>query len=169
MEGHAVEVRRDAEAACAVTVNGTLIGRIDVQDQPLHDAPAAISALHELGVSASMLSGDRLDAALDIAERIGIDPEHVRAGVTPEEKAAAIRNATEPTLMVGDGINDAAALATATVGVAVGSGTNVAIDAADIVIPAHRPSAVPMLILIAKRTLRTIHQNLFFAFFYNTT
>ena len=169
VEGHAVEVRRDAEAACAVTVNGTLIGRIDVQDQPLHDAPAAISALHELGVSASMLSGDRLDAALDIAERIGIDPEHVRAGVTPEEKAAAIRNATEPTLMVGDGINDAAALATATVGVAVGSGTNVAIDAADIVIPAHRPSAVPMLILIAKRTLRTIHQNLFFAFFYNTT
>ncbi|MDG1837410.1 MAG: heavy metal translocating P-type ATPase [Phycisphaerales bacterium] len=169
VEGHAVEVRRDAEAACAVTVNGTLIGRIDVQDQPLHDAPAAISALHELGVSASMLSGDRLDAALDIAERIGLDPEHVRAGVTPEEKAAAIRNATEPTLMVGDGINDAAALATATVGVAVGSGTNVAIDAADIVIPAHRPSAVPMLILIAKRTLRTIHQNLFFAFFYNTT
>lgn len=169
VEGHAVEVRRDADAACAVTVDGILIGRIDVQDQPLHDASAAISALHELGVSASMLSGDRLEAALDIAGRIGIDPEHVRAGVTPEEKAAAIRNATEPTMMVGDGINDAAALATATVGVAVGSGTNIAIDAADIVIPAHRPSAVPMLILIARRTLRTIHQNLFFAFFYNTT
>ena len=169
VEGHAVEVRRDAEAACAVTVDGILIGRIDVQDQPLHDASAAISALHELGVSANMLSGDRLEAALDIAGRIGIDPEHVRAGVTPEEKAAAIRNATEPTMMVGDGINDAAALATATVGVAVGSGTNIAIDAADIVIPAHRPSAVPMLILIARRTLRTIHQNLFFAFFYNTT
>ena len=168
VEGHSVEVRRDAEAACAVTVNGTLIGRIDVQDRPLHDAPAAISMLHELGVSTNMLSGDRLNAALDIADRIGIDPEHVRAGVTPEEKAAAIRNATEPTLMVGDGINDAAALATATVGVAVGSGTNVAIDAADVVIPAHRPSAVPMLILIARRTLRTIHQNLFFAFFYNT-
>jgi Cu+-exporting ATPase len=168
VEGHAIEVRRDAEAACAVTVDGTLIGRIDVQDQPLHDASAAISSLHELGVSAHMLSGDRLDAALDIAGRIGIDPEHVRAGVTPEEKAAAIRNATEPTMMVGDGINDAAALATATVGVAVGSGTNVAIDAADVVIPAHRPSAVPMLILIARRTLRTIHQNLFFAFFYNT-
>ena len=168
VEGHAVEVRRDADAACAVTVDGILIGRIDVQDQPLHDASAAISALHELGVSASMLSGDRLEAALDIAGRIGIDPEHVRAGVTPEEKAAAIRNATEPTMMVGDGINDAAALATATVGVAVGSGTNIAIDAADIVIPAHRPSAVPMLILIARRTLRTIHQNLFFAFFYNT-
>ena len=85
VEGHAVEVRRDAEAACAVTVDGTLIGRIDVQDQPLHDASAAISSLHELGVSAHMLSGDRLDAALDIAGRIGIDPEHVRAGVTPEE------------------------------------------------------------------------------------
>jgi Cu+-exporting ATPase len=169
VEGHAVEVRRDAKAACAVTVDGILIGRIDVQDQPLHDASAAISALHELGISANMLSGDRIEAALDIAGRIGIDPEHVRAGVTPEEKAAAIRNATEPTMMVGDGINDAAALATATVGVAVGSGTNIAIDAADIVIPAHRPSAVPMLILIARRTLRTIHQNLFFAFFYNTT
>jgi Cu+-exporting ATPase len=169
VEGHAVEIRRDADAACAVTVDGTLIGRIDVQDQPLHDAPAAVAALLDLGVTAEMLSGDRLEAALDIAGRIGIDAEHVRAGVTPEEKAAAIRNATEPTMMVGDGINDAAALATATVGVAVGSGTNVAIDAADVVIPAHRPSAVPMLILIARRTLRTIHQNLFFAFFYNTT
>jgi P-type E1-E2 ATPase len=89
--------------------------------------------------------------------------------VSPEEKAAYIRNMAEAVLMVGDGINDAAALATATVGVAVGSGTNVAIDAADVVIPGHRPSSVPMLIVIARRTLRCIHQNLFFAFFYNST
>ncbi|MDP7029009.1 MAG: heavy metal translocating P-type ATPase [Phycisphaerales bacterium] len=168
VDGQRVEVHRDAEAACAVTLDGTLLGRIDVQDEPLPDAPAAVTALASLGVPAAMLSGDREGSAMDIARRVGIDADRVTAGVTPEAKAAAIRDATEPTLMVGDGINDAAALATATVGVAVGSGTNVAIDAADVVIPAHRPSAVPMLIVIARKTLRAIHQNLFFAFFYNT-
>jgi len=168
VEGRKVDVHRDEQAACAVQVDGVLIGRIDVRDEPLPDAPAAVAALASLGVSASMLSGDRVESALDMADRVGIDAAEVTAGVTPEEKAAAIRDATEATLMVGDGINDAAALATATVGVAVGSGTNVAIDAADVVIPAHRPSAVPMLILIARKSLRAIHQNLFFAFFYNT-
>ncbi|MDP7070409.1 MAG: heavy metal translocating P-type ATPase [Phycisphaerales bacterium] len=168
VEGREVVVRRDEEAACAVFADGALIGRIDVRDKPLSDAATAISAINSLGLGVEMLSGDRQESAEAIATQIGMDPAQVRAGVTPEEKAAAIRDATERVLMVGDGINDAAALATATVGVAVGSGTNVAIDAADVVIPAHRPSAVPMLIVIARRTLRTIHQNLFFAFFYNT-
>ncbi len=168
VEGRSVVVRRDEAAACAVFADGELIGRIDVQDQPLADAHTAVSSLKSLGLGVEMLSGDRQEAAEAIAAQIGMDTAHVRAGVTPEEKAAAIRDTTDRVLMVGDGINDAAALATATVGVAVGSGTNVAIDAADVVIPAHRPSAVPMLIVIARRTLRTIHQNLFFAFFYNT-
>ena len=168
VDGHAVEVRKDQQAACAVHVDGTLIGRIDVRDQPLPDATAAIRALERLDAPARMLSGDRQESAIKIAKAIGMPESSVRAGVSPEEKAAHIRNMDGPVLMVGDGINDAAALATATVGVAVGSGTNVAIDAADVVIPGHRPSSVPLLIVIARRTLRCIHQNLFFAFFYNT-
>jgi len=168
VEGHHVEVRKDEHAACAVHVDGVLVGRIDVRDRPLPDAAAAVAALLRLGAPAEMLSGDRREAAVEIAEKIGMPKSSVRAGVSPEEKAAHIRNMTEPVLMVGDGINDAAALATATVGVAVGSGTNVAIDAADVVIPGHRPASVPVLIVIARQTLRCIHQNLFFAFFYNT-
>jgi Cu+-exporting ATPase len=169
VEGHQIEVKKDEHAACAVHVDGVLIGRINVRDQPLSDAASAVAALTTLNAPAEMLSGDRLEAAIDIAQQIGMPTTSVQAGVSPEEKAAYIRNMAEAVLMVGDGINDAAALATATVGVAVGSGTNVAIDAADVVIPGHRPSSVPMLIVIARRTLRCIHQNLFFAFFYNST
>ena len=168
VEGKEVSVSKDEQAACAVRVNGELIGRIDVQDQPLPDAAAAVRALAGMQAPALMLSGDRHEAAVAIAQQIGMPDSAVTAGVSPEEKAAHIRNMPESVLMVGDGINDAAALATATVGVAVGSGTNVAIDAADVVIPGHRPSSVPFLILIARKTLRCIHQNLFFAFFYNT-
>ncbi|MBT5382499.1 MAG: cadmium-translocating P-type ATPase, partial [Phycisphaerae bacterium] len=168
VEGKQIEVKKDEHAACAVHLDGVLIGRINVRDRPLPDARSAIVALAELDAPAEMLSGDRLEAAIEIAKQIGMPADSVRAGVSPEEKAAHIRNMTEDVLMVGDGINDAAALATATVGVAVGSGTNVAIDAADVVIPGHRPSSVPLLIVIARRTLRCIHQNLFFAFFYNS-
>lgn len=164
-----VEVLRHKTAACEVLLNGDRVGRIDVKDQPLPDAAAAIARLDMLGTPASMLSGDRIDSAVAIAKAIGMPTERVRGDVLPEEKAAAVRNDPGSVLMVGDGINDAAALATADVGVAVGSGTNVAIDAADVVIPGHRPSAVPLLVDIARRTLRAIHQNLFFAFFYNTT
>ena len=168
VEGKQIEVKKDEHAACAVHLDGVLIGRINVRDRPLPDARSAIAALAGLDAPAEMLSGDRLEAAIDIAKQIGMSADSVRAGVSPEEKAAHIRNMTEDVLMVGDGINDAAALATATVGVAVGSGTNVAIDAADVVIPGHRPSSVPLLIVISRRTLRCIHQNLFFAFFYNS-
>ena len=168
VEEHQVEVLRDASAACVVTVDGSIIGRIDVEDQPLPDAAAAVTQLRELGLTVEMLSGDRQESAQTIGHMVGIDAASIRAGVTPEEKAAVIRNDTRVVLMVGDGINDAAALAAANVGVAVGSGTNVAIDAADIVIPAHRPTAVALLVRAARLTLRTIHQNLFFAFFYNS-
>jgi Cu+-exporting ATPase len=168
VDGHIVEVRKDEHAACAIHVDGTLIGRIDVRDQPLPDAASAVRELDALGAPAHMLSGDRREAAVEIAEAIGMPEFSVHAGVSPEEKAAHIQDMTGPVLMVGDGINDAAALATASVGVAVGSGTNVAIEAADVVVPGHRPSSVPLLIVIARRTLRCIHQNLFFAFFYNT-
>ncbi|MDP6479063.1 MAG: heavy metal translocating P-type ATPase [Phycisphaerales bacterium] len=168
VDGRTVKVQKDEHAACAVSVDDTLIGRIDVRDQPLPDAASAVRELDTLGAPAHMLSGDRREAAVEIAEAIGMPLLSVHAGVSPEEKAAHVQDMTGPVLMVGDGINDAAALAAASVGVAVGSGTNVAIEAADVVIPGHRPSSVPLLIVIARRTLRCIHQNLFFAFFYNT-
>ena len=168
VEGRVVNIDRDKNATCIVKADEQTLGMIDVSDRPLPDAAAAIAALDVLGVHVRMLSGDRSEAALAIAEAVGIHPEAVKAGVSPEDKADVVRHMKSTHVMVGDGINDAAALAASTVGVAVGSGTSIAIDAADVVIPAHRPSAVPLMIQIARRTLRAIHQNLFFAFFYNT-
>lgn len=168
VDGKAVEVMRDPRAACVVRVDGVEKGRIDVKDTPLPDAASTIRELQQLGLQVTMLSGDRQEAAQAIATQIGLDLEHVLAGQTPESKAQWVTSRSETTIMVGDGLNDAAALAGATVGMAVGSGTNVAIEAADVVIPAHRPSAVPLLVTIAKRTLTAIKQNLFLAFVYNT-
>jgi Cu+-exporting ATPase len=168
IEGRAVEVMRDERAACVVRVDGDEIGRIDVRDTPLPDAQQTVTDLEAMGITVTMLSGDRKEAAEAIAAEIGLDAANVLAGHTPESKAQYVLDQTVPTIMVGDGLNDAAALAAATVGIAVGSGTNVAIDAADVVIPAHRPSAVPLLVNIARRTLGTIKQNLFLAFVYNT-
>ena len=168
IDGRKVEVSRDSSAACVVKVDNEIVGRIDAEDQPLNDAALAIAELRQLGLEVEMLSGDRHASALAIGSMVGISENEIRAGVTPEQKAAAVRNDTRKVMMVGDGINDAAALAAASVGVAVGSGTNVAIDAADIVIPAHRPAAVAFLVRAARMTLKVIHQNLFFAFFYNS-
>jgi Cu+-exporting ATPase len=168
VDGKAVEVMRDLRAACVVHVDGIELGRIDVKDTPLPDAATTVQSLLALGLKVTMLSGDREEAAQAIAKEIGLDRANVLAGQTPESKAEWVMSRPEPTIMVGDGLNDAAALAGATVGMAVGSGTNVAIEAADVVIPAHRPSAVPLLITIAKRTLTAIKQNLFLAFVYNS-
>ena len=168
VDGKAVEVMRDPRAACVVRVDGVEKGRIDVKDTPLPDAASTVRELQKLGLQVTMLSGDRQEAAQAIATQIGLDLEHVLAGQTPKSKAQWVTGRSETTIMVGDGLNDAAALAGATVGIAVGSGTNVAIEAADVVIPAHRPSAVPLLVTIAKRTLTAIKQNLFLAFVYNT-
>jgi Cu+-exporting ATPase len=168
VEGKAIEVMRDDRAACVVRVDGVEIGRIDVRDTPLPDAAQAIADLQAMGVEVTMLSGDRQQAAEAIAQQINLPADQVLGGHTPESKTQYITERPNSVMMVGDGLNDAAALAGATVGVAVGSGTNVAIDAADIVIPASRPSAVPMLLSIARSTLRVIKQNLVLAFFYNS-
>ncbi|MCH2136640.1 MAG: cadmium-translocating P-type ATPase [Phycisphaerales bacterium] len=168
LQGKPVEVMRDPRAACVVRHGGVEIGRIDVRDTPLPDAAQTVQRLTEMGLQVTMLSGDRQDAAEAIADDIGLPRDAVIAGQTPESKANWVTERSETTIMVGDGLNDAAALAGATVGMAVGSGTNVAIDAADVVIPAHRPSAVPLLVKISRSTLRAIKQNLFLAFVYNT-
>jgi len=116
-----------------------------------------------------MLTGDRPESARAVARGLGLREDEVLAGVDPAGKRARIAEGGPGTIMVGDGINDAAALAEADLGVAIGSGTNVAIESADVVLVADSIRGVPAVVGIARATLRTIRQNLFFAFFYNVS
>lgn len=167
VEGCRVEVLRDDNASCAVLVNGQRQGTITVRDTVRDDARLAVSRLTQMGIAVRMLTGDRRPAALGIAAQIGLAPEQVEADATPESKAALVASLPPGSAMVGDGINDAAALARADLGIAIASGTNIAIDSADVVIPGESVMAVPQTIGLARRTLRTIKQNLVFAFMYN--
>jgi Cu+-exporting ATPase len=118
-----------------------------------------------------MLTGDNERTARAVAEEVGIDPEHVRAGVLPDEKADAIEALQADdtrAVMVGDGVNDAPALATAFVGIAIGSGTDVAIEAADVTLMRSDPSDVVKAVRISEGTLAKVRQNLFWALGYNT-
>ncbi|MHC4948859.1 MAG: heavy metal translocating P-type ATPase, partial [Planctomycetota bacterium] len=166
-DGRAVEVLRDERASCRVIVDGEPAGTIDVADSLRPDAAEAIRDLHGLGLAVTMLSGDRRGEAERIGARLGLDAAAVVAEATPETKSRHLDDLGPGTLMVGDGINDAAALAAADVGVALASGTNIAIESADIVIPGEHVTAVADTVGLARETLRTIRQNLFFAFFYN--
>lgn len=118
-----------------------------------------------MGLAVTMLSGDQRAAAEAIGQDIGLAGQDIVAEATPESKTAYVSERTA--VMVGDGINDAAALAAADLGIAMASGTNIAIESADVVIPGQHVTAVPTTILLARRTLATIRQNLFFAFMYN--
>ncbi len=138
-----VIVDRDEEATARVLVDNLPIGKLVLQDQLRGDAVTAISALNRQGMTVSILSGDRLAAALAIAGELGVDKQQVVAEATPASKASHIQLLGKETIMVGDGLNDAAALATSGLGVALASGTNVAIEAAAVVIPGDRVQAIP--------------------------
>jgi Cu+-exporting ATPase len=169
VSGRVVEVVRSAEASCEIRVDGVAIGTIDLADEPRPDASAAVAALRGLGLDVAMLSGDRRARAIEIAERVGIDSGSVVAETDPTGKLAFIESTPRGTVMVGDGVNDAAALARAEVGLALASGTSVAIESAGIVVPGDRVLAVPETIGIARMTLVAIRQNLFLAFAYNVS
>ena len=147
--------------------NDRLIGVIAVADVIREDSPSAIRELHEMGIRVVMLTGDNERTAAAIGREVGAD--EVIAGVLPEGKEEVIRKLCEQgkVAMVGDGINDAPALTRADIGIAIGAGTDIAIDAADVVLMNSRLSDVPAAIRLSKATLRNIHQNLFWAFFYN--
>ena len=132
------------------------------------DSPQAIQELRNMGIQVVMLTGDNERTAQAIAKQAGVD--HVVAGVLPDGKEAVIRKLKEhgKVAMVGDGINDAPALTRADLGIAIGAGTDVAINAADVVLMKSRLSDVPAAIRLSRVTLRNIHQNLFWAFIYNT-
>lgn len=145
-----------------------LLGIIAVADVIKEDSPQAIQELRNMGIQVVMLTGDNERTAQTIAKQAGVD--HVVAGVLPDGKEVVIRKLKEygKVAMVGDGINDAPALTRADLGIAIGAGTDVAIDAADVVLMKSRLSDVPAAIRLSRVTLRNIHQNLFWAFIYNT-
>ena len=147
--------------------DGQLIGMIAVADVIKEDSPQAISELRGMGVRVVMLTGDNERTARAIGQQAGVDD--VIAGVKPDGKEQAVRQLQESgkAAMVGDGINDAPALTRADMGIAIGAGTDVAIDAADVVLMKSRLSDVPAAIRLSRATLRNIHQNLFWAFIYN--
>ena len=148
-------------------MDGQLLGMLAVADVIKEDSPRAIAALQQMGIAVVMVTGDNERTAAAIGKAAGVDD--IVAGVLPNEKEAVIRRLQERgrVAMVGDGINDAPALTRADTGIAIGAGTDVAIDAADVVLVNSRLSDVPTAIRLGRATLRNIKQNLFWAFFYN--
>lgn len=147
--------------------NGRLAGMIAVADVIKEDSPQAVKELQNMGIRVVMLTGDNERTARAIGAQAGVD--EVIAGVLPDGKESVIRSLKEQgkVAMVGDGINDAPALTRADVGIAIGAGTDIAIDAADVVLMKSRLSDVSAAIRLSRATLRNIHENLFWAFFYN--
>ena len=148
--------------------NGKFCGIIAVADVIKSDSPKAIAELQAMGIHVIMLTGDNERTAQAIGKQAGVD--EVIAGVLPDGKESVVRNlkAKGKVVMVGDGINDAPALTTADIGMAIGAGTDVAIDAADVVLMKSNLLDVPAAIRLSRSTLRNIHENLFWAFIYNT-
>jgi len=150
---------------------GELVGVVADADTVKESAKEAVAALRERGTTVMMITGDNERTARAVAEQVGIDPGNVRAGVLPEDKSdavEAIQSEGRRAMMVGDGVNDAPALAVAYVGCAIGSGTDVAIEAADVTLMRDDPLDVVRAIRISEGTLAKIRQNLFWALGYNT-
>ncbi len=147
--------------------DGKLAGIIAVSDTLKEDSISAVKHLKEMGLNVTMLTGDNKITAQAIAEKVGI--EHVVSNVLPDVKEKVVKEQSLDgiTIMVGDGINDAPALTRADVGIAIGAGTDIAIDAADIVLVKNQLEDVPKAIRLSKMVLKNIHENLFWAFIYN--
>lgn len=164
-------LQEQGKTAMVVAVDGAIQGVVGVADTVKPSSAEAIASLHAMGLRVVMLTGDNRRTAHAIAELVGLDPEReVVAEVMPGDKAAVVRAEQAKgsvVAMVGDGINDAPALAQSDVGMAIGTGTDVAIEAADVTLMRGDLRSVPQAIQLSKRTLRAIKQNLFWAFAYN--
>jgi len=165
--------RAEGNIGVLVAVNGSIRGVCVVADRPKANSAAAIATLRGLGLRPILLTGDSRATALAVAKQVGIDTDeqHVIAGVLPEEKVRVVADLQErgyAVAMVGDGVNDAAALAQANVGIAMGTGTDVAMHASDLTIVSGDLRLVADAILLSRATLRTISANVFWAFVYNT-
>ena len=167
MDKKAQELAEQGKTPLLFAKNDKLLGIIAVADVIKEESGQAVKELHDMGVRVVMLTGDNERTAKAIGRQAGVD--EVIAGVLPDGKEAVIRKLKESgkVAMVGDGINDAPALTRADIGIAIGAGTDIAIDAADIVIMKSRLTDVSAAIRLSRATLRNIHENLFWAFFYN--
>jgi Cu+-exporting ATPase len=168
LEGE-VKLRADRGETCVfVAVNGQVIGLISFADLPRESAAAAISSLKSMGLNIVMITGDHLPTAQAVGQVLNI--ERIMADVLPADKADTVKRLQQEgqvVAMVGDGINDAPALAAADIGIALGAGTDVALEASDITLIRDDLTMVPAAIRLSLNTLRVIRQNLFWAFFYN--
>ncbi len=166
-EQKAVQLAEEGKTPLFFAKDGRLVGVIAVADVIKEDSPDAVKELQNMGIRVVMLTGDNERTARAIGRQAGVD--EVIAGVLPDGKESVIRDLKSigRTAMVGDGINDAPALTRADIGIAIGAGTDIAIDAADVVLMKSRLSDVPAAIRLSRATLRNIHENLFWAFFYN--
>ncbi|SDH17564.1 heavy metal translocating P-type ATPase [Pelagibacterium luteolum] len=165
----AAHLAEDGKSPLYAAIDGQLAAIIAVADPIKQTTPDAIKALHDLGLKVAMITGDNRRTAEAIARRLNID--HVVAEVLPDGKVSAVRElklAHGGLAFVGDGINDAPALAEADVGIAIGTGTDIAIEVADVVLMSGSLMGVPNAIALSKATIRNIRQNLFWAFAYNT-
>ena len=165
-------LERDGKTAMLVALDGELIGVVATADTVRESAKETIAALQERGLDPIMLTGDNERTAHAVAKQLGIDPENVYAEVLPDQKADTIERIQEDNrraIMVGDGVNDAPALTTAHVGIAIGSGTDVAIESADVTLMRDDPADVLKAIRISEATISKVWQNLFWAFAYNVT
>ncbi len=167
MQQKAAELSEEGKTPLFFSEDNRLIGLLAVADAIKEDSPKAIRELKAMGLHVVMLTGDNERTARAIGRQAGVD--EVIAGVLPEGKEQVIRSLQKrgKVAMVGDGINDAPALTRADMGIAIGAGTDIAIDAADVVLMKSRLSDVPAAIRLSRATLRNIHENLFWAFFYN--
>jgi Cu+-exporting ATPase len=150
-----------------ITKNETLLGWIDVKDELRPESKTVINSLHSKGIKTILLTGDRYQKSKKLAEELGID--EVKAEQTPQQKMETIAELTAsiPTIMVGDGINDAPALAKATIGISISDASQLAMQTAQVVLMSHGLTKLPTALGLGKQTFNTIKQNLFWAFFYN--
>ena len=167
MREKAEQLAMEGKTPLYFAADGKLLGLIAVADVIKEDSPKAIKELQNMGIKVVMLTGDNERTANAVGALAGVD--EVIAGVLPDGKEAVIRALKQQgkVAMVGDGINDAPALTSADIGIAIGAGTDIAIDAADVVLMKSRLSDVPAAIRLSRATLRNIHENLFWAFIYN--
>ncbi|MDF3002109.1 MAG: copper-translocating P-type ATPase, partial [Bacillota bacterium] len=168
LEAESDQLASEGKTPMYVAIDGRLAGIVAVADVVKQSSKAAIENLHKMGIEVAMITGDNQKTAAAIAKQVGID--RILAEVLPQDKSNEVKKLQaegRKVAMVGDGINDAPALAQADIGVAIGSGTDVAMESADIVLMRSDLMDVPTAINLSKKTIRNIKQNLFWAFGYN--